>query len=71
MFNTDRIDHLFRDMHESDIRFFLHYGDMTDSSNLIKLVAKIQPDEVYNLAAQSHVHVSFDMPEYTANADAV
>lgn len=71
LFNTDRIDHLFRDMHESDIRFFLHYGDMTDSSNLIKLVAKIQPDEVYNLAAQSHVHVSFDMPEYTANADAV
>lgn len=71
LFNTDRIDHLFRDTHESGVRFFLHYGDMTDSSNLIKLVGKIQPDEVYNLAAQSHVHVSFDMPEYTANADAL
>jgi len=69
LFNTDRIDHLFQDPHESDAKFILHYWDMTDSANLIKLVTKIQPDEIYNLAAQSHVHVSFDMPEYTANSD--
>lgn len=68
-FNTSRIDHLFQDLHQQEARLFLHYGDMTDSANLIKLVADIQPDEIYNLAAQSHVKVSFDMPEYTANAD--
>jgi len=70
MFNTDRIDHLYRDQHEKDVNFFLHYGDMTDSTNLIRLVKEIQPDEIYNLAAQSHVMVSFETPEYTANADA-
>lgn len=70
-FNTDRIDHLLQEPHAPDRKLFLHYGDMTDSSNLIKLVGKIQPDEIYNLAAQSHVHVSFDMPEYTANTDAL
>lgn len=71
LLNTDRIDHLLKDFHEKDVNFFLHYSDMTDSANLIKLVSKIKPDEIYNLAAQSHVHVSFDMPEYTANSDAV
>lgn len=71
LFNTDRIDHLYKDQHEKDVRFFLHYGDMTDSTNLIRLVQEIEPDEIYNLAAQSHVHVSFDAPEYTANSDAL
>lgn len=71
MFNTDRIDHLYRDQHEANVRFFLHYGDMTDSTNLIRIVQQVQPDEIYNLAAQSHVQVSFDTPEYTANADAI
>lgn len=71
LFNTHRIDHLFKDIHNKDNKFFLHYGDMTDSANLIKLVADIEPDEIYNLAAQSHVKVSFDMPEYTANTDAI
>lgn len=70
-FNTDRVDHLYQDPHESDVRFRLHYGDLTDSTNLIRLVQEIQPDEIYNLAAQSHVAVSFETPEYTANADAV
>jgi len=70
-FNTDRIDHLYRDPHASDVRFFLHYGDMTDSSNLIRIVQEVQPDEIYNLAAQSHVQVSFDAPEYTADVDAL
>lgn len=70
-FNTDRIDHLFQDRHSTDAQLILHYGDMTDSANLIKLVSDIKPDEVYNLAAQSHVKVSFDIPEYTANCDAV
>lgn len=70
-FNTARIEHLFKDVHEPDVRFFLHYGDMTDSSNLIRLVQQTQPEEIYNLAAQSHVHVSFQTPEYTANADAL
>lgn len=69
LFNTDRIDHLYRDQHEKDVRFFLHYGDMTDSTNLIRIIQQVQPDEIYNLAAQSHVQVSFDTPEYTANAD--
>jgi GDPmannose 4,6-dehydratase len=71
LFNTARIDHLYRDVHEAGLRFFLHHGEMTDSSNLIRLVQQIQPDEIYNLAAQSHVAVSFEEPEYTANADAV
>jgi GDPmannose 4,6-dehydratase len=70
-FNTERVDHLFKDPHEEDVRFFLHYGDMTDSTNLIKIVQDVQPDEIYNLAAQSHVHVSFETPEYTANSDAI
>jgi GDPmannose 4,6-dehydratase len=68
-FNTGRIDHLYRDFHEKDVRLFLHYGDMTDATNLIRLMQEVQPDEVYNLAAQSHVQVSFETPEYTANAD--
>lgn len=71
LLNTHRIDHLFQDIHVKGSCFMLHYGDMTDSANLIKLVAEIQPDEIYNLAAQSHVKVSFDMPEYTANTDAL
>ena len=70
-FNTDRIDHLYHDPHEPNVKFKLHYGDLTDSTNLIRLVQEIQPDEIYNLAAQSHVMVSFDTPEYTANADGV
>jgi len=70
-FNTDRIDHLYQDLHESDARMFLHYGDMTDSTNLIRIVQQVQPTEIYNLAAQSHVQVSFETPEYTANADAL
>ncbi len=69
--NSGRIDHLYRDPHESDVRFRLHYGDLTDSTNVIRLLQEVQPDEIYNLAAQSHVQVSFDTPEYTANADAV
>ena len=71
LFNTDRIDHLYQDPHVDDQRFVLHYGDLTDSSNLIHIVQKVQPDEIYNLAAQSHVAVSFEEPEYTANADGV
>ena len=70
-FNTDRIDHLYQDPHETDRDFILHYGDMTDSTNLIRIVQEAQPDEIYNLAAQSHVAVSFETPEYTANADAI
>ena len=70
-FNTDRIDHLYQDPHESDRRFVLHYGDLTDSTNLIRIIQQVQPDEIYNLAAQSHVQVSFETPEYTANADAL
>src|SRR5688500_1370722 len=71
LFNTDRIDHLYQDPHVEDQRLVLHYGDLTDSSNLIRIVQQVQPDEVYNLAAMSHVAVSFETPEYTANADAV
>ncbi len=71
LFNTDRIDHLYQDPHEQNIRFFLHYGDLTDSTNLIRIIQEVQPDEIYNLAAMSHVKVSFDTPEYTANADAL
>lgn len=70
-FNTARIDHLYQDPHERDLRFSLHYGDMTDATNLIRIVQETQPDEIYNLAAQSHVQVSFETAEYTANADAV
>jgi GDPmannose 4,6-dehydratase len=70
-FNTGRIDHLYHDPHESNVRFTLHYGDMTDATNLIRIVQQTQPTEIYNLAAQSHVHVSFETPEYTANADAL
>jgi len=71
MFNTARIDHLYRDIHEPNIKLFLHYGDMTDSSSLIRIIQQIEPDEIYNLAAQSHVMVSFEEPEYTANSDAL
>jgi len=70
-FNTDRIDHLYQDPHERDVRLKLHYGDLTDSTNLIRIIQEVQPDEIYNLAAQSHVGVSFETPEYTANSDAV
>ncbi len=70
-FNTDRIDHLYQDPHEQGVRLTLHYGDLTDSTNLIRIIQEVQPDEIYNLAAQSHVAVSFETPEYTANADAV
>ncbi|HEX2584180.1 MAG TPA: GDP-mannose 4,6-dehydratase [Steroidobacteraceae bacterium] len=70
-FNTDRIDHLYQDPHENNVRLHLHYGDLTDATNLIRIVQQVQPDEIYNLAAQSHVAVSFETPEYTANADAI
>ena len=71
LFNTDRIDHLYQDPHEENKAFVLHYGDLTDSTNLIRIVQEVQPDEIYNLAAQSHVAVSFESPEYTANSDAL
>ncbi|MDK4713644.1 GDP-mannose 4,6-dehydratase [Rhizobium sp. CNPSo 4039] len=71
IFNTDRIDHLYQDPHDEDRRFVLHYGDMTDSSSLVRIIQQVQPDEIYNLAAQSHVAVSFEEPEYTANSDAL
>ncbi|MCB9025407.1 MAG: GDP-mannose 4,6-dehydratase [Bdellovibrionaceae bacterium] len=70
-FNTERIDHIFQDPHIENQNFFLYYGDLTDSTNLIRIIQQVQPDEIYNLAAQSHVHVSFETPEYTANADAI
>ncbi len=70
LINTSRVDHLYQDPHETNIPFFLHYGDLTDSTNIIRLIQQIQPDEIYNLGAMSHVHVSFDSPEYTANVDA-
>jgi GDPmannose 4,6-dehydratase len=70
-FNTGRVDHLYHDPHEANVRFHLHYGDMTDATNLIRIVQEVQPTEIYNLAAQSHVQVSFETPEYTANADAL
>lgn len=69
LFNTDRIDHLYQDIHDSDVKLHLHYGDMTDSMNLTRIIQETQPDEIYNLAAMSHVHVSFETPEYVANAD--
>lgn len=71
LFNTDRIDHLYQDPHESDVRFILHYGDLSDSTNLIRIIQLVQPDEIYNLGAMSHVQVSFETPEYTANADGI
>jgi GDPmannose 4,6-dehydratase len=71
LFNTDRIDHLYQDPHEKEIRFKLHYGDLTDSTNVIRIIQEVQPDEIYNLGAMSHVKVSFDTPEYTANVDAL
>ena len=71
LINTDRVDHLYHDLHEAGVSFLLHYGDLTDSTNLIRIVQEVQPDEIYNLAAQSHVQVSFETPEYTANADAL
>ncbi|CAK8719286.1 GDP-mannose 4,6-dehydratase [Candidatus Electrothrix laxa] len=71
LFNTDRVDHLYQDPHEEGVRFHLHHGDLTDSTNLIRIVQEVQPDEIYNLAAQSHVAVSFETPEYTANSDAL
>lgn len=71
LFNTDRIDHIYQDIHANDVRFHLHYGDLTDSTNLIRIMQDVQPDEVYNLAAMSHVAVSFETPEYTANADGI
>ncbi len=71
MFNTQRVDHLYHDQHDKGVKFFLHYGDLTDSTNLIRIIQETQPDEIYNLAAQSHVRVSFETPEYTANADGI
>jgi GDPmannose 4,6-dehydratase len=71
LFNTDRIDHLYQDPHESNVKLKLHYGDLTDSTNLIRIVQEVQPDEIFNLGAMSHVHVSFETPEYTANVDAM
>jgi GDPmannose 4,6-dehydratase len=69
--NTSRIDHLFQDPHDSNLKFILHHGDLTDSTSLIRIIQEVQPDEIYNLAAQSHVKVSFEEPEYTANSDAL
>ena len=71
LFNTDRIDHLYQDPHEENVRFILHYGDLSDSTNLIRIIQQVQPDEIYNLGAMSHVQVSFETPEYTANADGI
>lgn len=70
LFNTDRVDHIYQDLHDADVRFQMHYGDLTDTSNLVRIINEIQPDEIYNLGAQSHVAVSFEMPEYTADVDA-
>jgi len=71
LFNTDRIDHIYQDPHNKNTRLFLHYGDMTDTTSLLRIIKQVRPDEIYNLAAQSHVHVSFEQPEYTANVDAL
>src|SRR6056297_2553927 len=71
LFNTDRVDHLYKDQHEENVNFFLHFGDLTDATNMIRIVQEVQPDEIYNLAAMSHVQVSFETPEYTANVDAM
>src|SRR5213595_799336 len=71
LFNTERINHLYQDPHEKNVHFYLHYGDLTDSTNLIRIIQEVQPDEIYNLGAMSHVKVSFDTPEYTANVDGI
>src|ERR1035437_6944533 len=71
LINTARIDHLYRDLHEKNVRFRLHYGDLTDSTNIIRIIQEVQPDEIYNLGAMSHVQVSFEEPEYAANTDAI
>ena len=71
LFNTERIDHLYHDTHEKNVLFKLHYGDLTDSTNIIRIIQEVQPDEIYNLGAMSHVQVSFSTPEYTANADGI
>ena len=71
LINTDRIDHLYQDPHEKNLKFILHHGDLTDATSLIRIIQEVQPDEIYNLAAQSHVAVSFEEPEYTANSDAL
>jgi GDPmannose 4,6-dehydratase len=71
LFNTDRIDHIYRDLHEANVNFILHYGDLSDSTNIIRIIQEVQPDEIYNLGAMSHVKVSFDAPEYTANVDGI
>src|SRR5690242_5140514 len=71
LFNTGRIDHLYQDPHEKNVKYFLHHGDLTDSTNIIRIIQEVQPDEIYNLGAMSHVKVSFDTPEYTANADGI
>lgn len=71
LFNTDRVDHLYQDLHEKDVRFYLHYGDLTDTSNLVRILQQVKPDEIYNLGAQSHVQVSFEVPEYTAETDGI
>ena len=71
LFNTARIDHLYRDSHETKVKLFLHHGDLTDTSSLVKIIQQVQPDEIYNLGAQSHVAVSFEEPEYTGNSDAL
>ena len=71
LFNTGRVDHLYQDPHEKDLRFILHYGDLTDSTNIIRIIQEVQPDEIYNLGAMSHVQVSFDAPEYAADVDGV
>ena len=70
-FNTQRIDHLYVDLHEQNVHFKLHYGDLTDSTNIIRIIQEVQPDEIYNLGAMSHVKVSFDLPEYVANVDGI
>ncbi|MDP5139692.1 MAG: GDP-mannose 4,6-dehydratase, partial [Spirosomaceae bacterium] len=71
LFNTDRIDHLYQDLHDKNVTFKLHYGDLSDSTNIIRIIQEVQPDEIYNLGAMSHVKVSFDAPEYTANVDGI
>jgi GDPmannose 4,6-dehydratase len=71
LFNTDRIDHLYKDLHETNVKFILHYGDLSDSTNIIRIIQEVKPDEIYNLGAMSHVKVSFDEPEYTANVDGI
>ena len=71
LINTQRIDHLYEDLHEKDVKFILHYGDLSDSTNIIRIIQEVQPDEIYNLGAMSHVKVSFDEPEYTAQVDGI